>query len=59
MNDDAAAKRVKETLLALPGVGRVDAKADGQAAVEYDASVVTTMDLIRALRRIGFTAGME
>lgn len=58
--DTAAAKRkVRDTLLAVDGVSTVEVGADQQAAVAYDPTVVTVMDLIRALRSIGFLAGME
>ena len=58
MDTPAAAAKVKETLQALDGVEKVDAGTDGQAAVTYDDSDLTVMDLIRALRRAGFQAGM-
>lgn len=51
--------RVEQTLRSVRGVVRVEASSDRQVAVEYDAAEVTVMDLIRALRRIGFLAGME
>ena len=54
-----SADMVSETLRAVPGVLNVDAGTDSQAVVEYDASELTVMDLIRSLRRIGFLAGME
>lgn len=59
MDNSAAAERVKRTLAQVAGVSMVEANADGQAAVEYDDSEVTVMDLIRSLRQIGFLAGME
>lgn len=59
MDTAEAARVVKEALLATPGVLGVEAAPDQQAAVEYDASSVTVMDLIRALRKRGFLAGME
>jgi copper chaperone CopZ len=59
MDTPQAAATVKEALLALEGVERVEAGADRQASVEYDASSLTVMDLIRALRKRGFLAGME
>lgn len=59
MDNVAAAERVKRTLAGVAGVSSVEANADGQAAVEYDDSRVTVMDLIRSLRQIGFLAGME
>lgn len=59
MDTPAAAERVRRTLALVGGVSSVEANADGQAAVEYDDSEVTVMDLIRSLRQIGFLAGME
>lgn len=59
MDTPAAAERVRRTLALVTGVASVEANADGQAAVEYDDSETTVMDLIRSLRRIGFLAGME
>lgn len=59
MDTEAAAERVKSTLAGVRGVATVEANKDGQAAVEYDDSEVTVMDLIRSLRQIGFLAGME
>lgn len=59
MDTPASAERVRRTLLEVDGVQKVDANRDGQASVEYDDSEITVMDLIRALRGIGFLAGME
>jgi copper chaperone len=59
MDTPVAADRVKRTLALVGGVVSVDVNTDGQAAVEYDDSELTVMDLIRSLRRIGFLAGME
>ncbi len=59
METPDSAAMVSETLLAVPGVMNVEAGTDSQAVVEYDATELTVMDLIRALRRIGFLAGME
>lgn len=59
MDNAAAAERVKQTLQGVAGVTSVEVARDGQAAVEYDPGEATVMDLIRALRRIGFLAGME
>lgn len=58
MDTKEASEKVKGTLLGMEGVTKVDANADGHAAVEYDEGEHTVMDLIRALRRIGFLAGM-
>ncbi|MEX2502869.1 MAG: heavy-metal-associated domain-containing protein [Trueperaceae bacterium] len=55
--------RVLEALRALPGVLQVragDVGADvGQIEVRYDDEVATAMDLIRAVRSLGYLAGME
>ena len=59
MDNEGARDRVQATLLAIEGVAAVEAGTDQQAAVDYDAGEVTIMDMIRALRRIGFLAGME
>lgn len=59
MDTDTSRAAVEETLRSVRGVLRVEASSDLQVAVEYDAGEVTVMDLIRALRRIGFLAGME
>lgn len=59
MDTRDAADLVAETLRELSGVTMVEAGTDGQAVVEYDYVELTVMDLIRALRRRGFLAGME
>lgn len=58
MDNSSATELVSEALSAVKGVHTVEAGTDGQAMVEYDASELTVMDLIRALRRQGFLAGM-
>jgi copper chaperone CopZ len=59
MDSDETRARVEAALRNLEGVASVEPNVHGQAAVEYDASEITVMDLIRTLRRIGFLAGME
>jgi copper chaperone len=59
MDTAASRARVEEALRSVRGVLAVEASSDLQVAVEYDAGEVTVMDLIRALRRLGFLAGME
>ncbi len=59
MDSQGARERVEQALRAVSGVVRAEASADRQVAVVYDAGEATVMDLIRALRRIGFLAGME
>jgi copper chaperone CopZ len=59
MNTDARAEKVKALLMSLEGVSNVDAKGDQQATVNYDEDIISVMDLIRALREKGLTAGME
>ncbi|GAA5441136.1 heavy-metal-associated domain-containing protein [Deinococcus caeni] len=48
---------VAAALTALPGVSRATPD-DGQIEVHYDPSQLTVMDLVRAVRRQGFLAGM-
>lgn len=59
MDTPEAGRRVAETLQAIAGVVAVEPNEHGQAVVDYDDGELTVMDLIRALRRIGFLAGME
>jgi len=59
MDSPAAKQRVHQALAAVEGVLRVQPGEDGKMIVDYDASEATVMDLIRALRRIGFLAGMD
>ncbi|HEV6953052.1 MAG TPA: hypothetical protein VKY86_07340 [Promicromonospora sp.] len=48
-----------EALAGVRGVRDVQPADEARMVVEYDPSEATVMDLIRALRRIGFLAGME
>lgn len=57
MDNEGDADKAKEVLLAVDGVQKVEA-SHGQAAVEYDPADSTITDLIRALRKVGFSAGM-
>jgi hypothetical protein len=59
MDTDQARELVMTTLRGVVGVTHVEPGDAARVAVEYDATEVTAMDLIRALRRIGFLAGME
>ena len=59
MDTEDSRAQVVQTLQAVLGVASVTPADAGQVSVEYDSSEVTVMDLIRALRRIGFLAGME
>jgi copper chaperone len=59
MNTMESAEKVWETLMAIDGVEKADVGTGQQATVEYDAGSLTVMDLIRALRKIGYLAGME
>jgi hypothetical protein len=56
MNKEAGEK-VAAALMALPGVARATPDV-GQIEVHYDPSAQTVMDLVRAVRRQGFLAGM-
>lgn len=59
MDDVATRVRVEAALKDVRGVTGAEARSDGQVAVVYDDGEATIMDLIRALRRLGFLAGME
>lgn len=58
MNEDSRG-RVEEALRGVPGVLEVEAGDAEQVQVRYDDSETTVMEMIRALRRLGFLAGME
>ncbi len=57
--DDEGRRRVEQALTALPGVLEVRTGDDEQVQVRYDDGETTVMDMIRALRRLGYLAGME
>ena len=59
MDTDDARRRVIEALAGVRGVRDVQPADEARMVVEYDPSEATVMDLIRALRRIGFLAGMD
>lgn len=59
MDTDDARRLVMATLAAVDGVLHVEPGDRARVAVEYDPTEITAMDLIRALRKIGFLAGME
>ncbi len=59
MNSKERADKVKEVLVSMEGVQKVEADKNEQAAVTYDEGVVTVMDLVGGLRRLGLRAGME
>ncbi|MFO7545064.1 MAG: hypothetical protein R6W77_06175 [Trueperaceae bacterium] len=59
MDTDEARRRVVEALAGVRGVRDVQPADEARMVVDYDPSEATVMDLIRALRRIGFLAGME
>lgn len=59
MDDDEARAKVRDALLAVPGVLAAEPGDARQVQVRYDDTETTVMDMIRALRRLGFLAGME
>ncbi len=59
MDTPEARQRVKLALAGVSGVKDVQDGGGAKMVVEYDPTEATVMDLIRALRRIGFLAGME
>ena len=59
MDDDEARANVTTALLRVDGVLSVDPGDARQVQVRYDDTETTVMEMIRALRRLGFLAGME
>ena len=60
MENEHDTVRVEKLLLDVDGVLSASVSyRDKQAAIEYDETEITTIDLIRALRSEGFQAGME
>ncbi|HLV12707.1 MAG TPA: hypothetical protein VKY42_09685 [Trueperaceae bacterium] len=59
METPESRQRVRLALAAVAGVKDVQAGDGAKMVVDYDPTEATVMDLIRALRRIGFLAGME
>lgn len=59
MDTPAAQERALAALRAVPGVLVATPSDAARISVEYDPTEATAMDLIRALRRVGFHAGME
>jgi len=58
LDTDAARAKVLATLRGVRGVVEATPAGEAQVLVRYDGGEVTVMDLIRALRRLGFVAGM-
>lgn len=58
LDTEAARAKVLAALRAVPGVASAEGHGPDQALVTYDGGEATVMDLIRALRKIGFLAGM-
>lgn len=58
LDNEPARAKVLAALQAVPGVLEARPAGEGQVLVRYDGGETTVMDLIRALRRIGFVAGM-
>lgn len=59
LDEEGDRARVHQALAEVPGVLAVEAGDAGQVAVRYDDRRTTVMEMIRALRRLGFLAGME
>lgn len=58
MDTDGARAKVTAALQALAGVRTVEPGGGQQLLVRYDPSELTVMDMIRAVRKLGFLAGM-
>lgn len=59
MDDAESRERVRAALLDVPGVVAAEPGDAQQVQVRYDDTETTVMEMIRALRRLGFLAGME
>ncbi len=59
LDDEDDRERVHRALADVPGVLHVGPGDAGQVEVRYDDTETTVMDMIRALRRLGYLAGME
>src|SRR5690606_17440330 len=59
MDTPEARQRVRAALAAVSGVTDGLESEGSKMIVDYDTTEATVMDVIRALRRIGFLAGME
>jgi copper chaperone len=55
--DKEAGERISAALLSIAGVSQATPD-QGSIAVQYDPSAMTVMDLLRAIRKQGFLAGM-
>jgi copper chaperone len=53
-----AAEKVMEALKKISGVAEVTNPHPGQIEVNFDPTQATVMDLLRAVRGVGFLAGM-
>ncbi|MFN3265246.1 MAG: heavy-metal-associated domain-containing protein [Deinococcales bacterium] len=58
LSTEEAALRVMETLKKTAGVSEVNSPHPGQIEVVFDPTQSTVMDLLRAVRAVGFLAGM-
>lgn len=58
MDTDGARAKVTNALLELEGVHGVEPGGGQALLVRYDPGDLTVMDMIRAVRRLGFLAGM-
>lgn len=58
MDTDGARAKVTGALMELRGVHGVEPGGGQALLVRYDSSELTVMDMIRAVRRLGFLAGM-
>ena len=59
MDTVGARQKVTAAVAGVAGVASVDPAGAQQLLVHYDAGEITVMDLIRAVRRVGFLAGMS
>ncbi len=58
LNTEDAAERVMSALKSIGGVTEVNNPHPGQIEVGFDPTQATVMDLLRAVRSVGYLAGM-
>ncbi len=58
LTTEEAAAKVMASLQAVSGVAEVNNPHTGQIEVSFDPTLATVMDLLRAVRSVGYLAGM-
>lgn len=56
--DAQTVSQIVQVLAKMEGVHKAEQTQPGQILIDYDPHLITTMDLIRAVREQGFLAGI-